>query len=64
MTDLSTPDLCSELCVRLERLKGLCDRLEQAQDTPETYRELLDRIRFETDALRDIVCSTPPVPSR
>jgi len=62
MRELETPDLYSELCVRLERLKELCDRLEQAQDQPKTYHELLDRIRIEADALRDAVCATDVQP--
>jgi hypothetical protein len=55
MDKLDTPDLCA----RLDTLKGLCDRLEDAQDDPERYRKLVEKIRTETDALRDTVCAVP-----
>jgi hypothetical protein len=49
---LDTPDLCA----RLDTMKTLCDELERAQDDPERYRRLVDKIRREADALRDTVC--------
>ena len=52
MKQLDTPDLCASL----DRLKTLCDRLEEAQGDQKRYRELVRRIREETDALRATVC--------
>jgi hypothetical protein len=50
--ELAAPDLCAYL----DRLKALCDRLEEAQNDPKRYRQLVDLIRVETDSLRDTVC--------
>jgi hypothetical protein len=55
MTKLDTPDLCA----RLDRLKDLCDRLEDAQANPRRYRELVQQIRLETDAFRETICGVP-----
>jgi len=52
MQKLDPPDLCAYL----DRLRALCDRLEEAQDDPKQYRELVTRIRVEADALRETVC--------
>jgi hypothetical protein len=52
MTKLDTPDLCA----RLDRLKDLCDRLEDAQSNPRRYQELVQKIRLETDAFRATIC--------
>lgn len=52
MTKLDTPDLCAHL----DTLKNLCDRLEEAQDDPTRYRELVRRIRVETEAFQQAVC--------
>ena len=52
MTNLNTPDLCAQL----DRLKDLCDRLEEAQGDPERYRDLVRRIRVETEAFQQAVC--------
>jgi hypothetical protein len=49
---LSTPDLCAHL----DRLKSLCDGLEDAQRDPDLYRNLVDRIRAETEVFRALVC--------
>jgi hypothetical protein len=54
MEKLDTPDLCA----RLDSMKTLCDRLEAAQDQPQKYRELVELIRIEADALRDTVCES------
>jgi hypothetical protein len=55
MTKLDTPDLCA----RLDRLKGLCDRLEDAQSNPRRYRELVQQIRRENRSLprNDLWCA-------
>lgn len=37
---------------RLERIKQLCDQLEEAQDDNRRYRQLIERIRDEADAFR------------
>lgn len=58
MGKLDTPDLCAELGGRLQRLKTLCDSLEESQGDPKKYRVVLQRIRTEADALRDTVCNT------
>ena len=50
--DLQIPDLCA----RLDRLKALCDKLEDAQDEPARYRDLINRIHAETEAFREIIC--------
>jgi hypothetical protein len=55
MNKLDTPDLCA----RLETMKRLCDRLEDAQGDPREYRALVERIRLEANALRDTVCRGP-----
>ena len=54
MEKLDTPDLCA----RLDTMKRLCDQLELAQDHPEQYQVLLQKIRVEADVLRDTVCSS------
>jgi hypothetical protein len=50
---MSTPDLCAVL----DRLTRLCDQLEDAQDDRHRYRDLVSKIRAETDALQAAVCS-------
>jgi hypothetical protein len=52
MDKRDTPDLCA----RLDTMKSLCDRLEAAQDEPKKYRELVELIRIEADALHNTVC--------
>ena len=52
---LSTPDLCAHL----DRLKTLCDRLEDAQHDPDAYHHLVTQIRMETDAFRALLCGVP-----
>jgi len=37
---------------RLDRIKRLCDELDEAQDDNRKYRELIERIRDEADAFR------------
>jgi len=59
MPRLDTPDFCAHL----DRLKTLCDRLEKAQKDERRYRELMRRIRVETDALHASICRFQP-PSR
>ena len=59
MPRLDTPDFCAHL----DRLKALCDRLEKAQNDERRYRELVRRIRAETDALHVTICRFQP-PSR
>ncbi len=56
MPRLDTPDLCAHL----DRLKELCDRLEKAQKDERRYRELVRRIRAETDALHATICRLQP----
>jgi hypothetical protein len=55
MNELDTPDLCA----RLDAMKKLCDQLEEAQDDQRKYGALVERIRAEANALRDMVCSVP-----
>jgi hypothetical protein len=56
MPRLDTPDLCAHL----DRLKALCDRLEKAQNDDRRYRDLMRRIRAETDALHATICRFQP----
>ena len=56
MSRLDTPDFCAHL----DRLKALCDRLEKAQKNEQRYRELMRRIRVETDALHATICRFQP----
>ena len=42
----------SEVSIRLERIKKLCDELEEAQHDNRQYRQLIERIREEADAFR------------
>ena len=56
MTRLDTPDFCAHL----DRLKVLCERLEKAQNDDRRYRELVRRIRTETDALHATICRFQP----
>jgi hypothetical protein len=52
MSELHIPDLCAHL----DRLKMLCDRLEDAQADPKRYHQLIAEIRDETEALQATVC--------
>ena len=52
MAELDIPDLCAQL----DRLKKLCDRLEEAQTDPKRYRQLIAQIRNETEAFQAVVC--------
>jgi hypothetical protein len=56
METLHTPDVCA----RLDTMKRMCDRLEDLQDQPEKYRELVRRIQREANELCDTVCRIPP----
>jgi hypothetical protein len=56
MRQLDTPDLCA----RLDRMKWLCDRLEEAQDDRDKYRQLVHRIHVETEALHAAICKSLP----
>jgi hypothetical protein len=61
MGKLDIPDVCAHL----DRLKRLCDRLEKAQGDEQRYRELSMKIRAETDALHEMICTyTSPAPPR
>ena len=51
--NLDTPDLCAHL----DRLKALCDRLEELQDEPRKYHLLVEQIRAEADAFREMLCN-------
>ncbi len=53
MTKLDTPDLCA----RLDSLRKLCDRLEPAQENPDSYRELVRRIRREAEMFQIELCA-------
>ncbi len=56
MMNLETPDLC----VQLDRMRRLCDRLEDAQRDPRRYREIVSSIQLEIDAFRDAICRYEP----
>ena len=58
LNPLSTPDLCAHL----DRLKRLCDQLEETQRDPDAYRDLVHKIRLETDAFRALICGVTPDP--
>jgi hypothetical protein len=58
LNPLSTPDLCAHL----DRLKDLCDRLEDTQRDPDAYRDLVQKIRMETEAFRALICGAPVDP--
>ena len=55
---LSTPDWCAHL----DRLKDLCDLLEETQRDPDAYRDLVHKIGVETDAFRASICGESPNP--
>ena len=46
----------ADLCARLDSMKALCDRLEQSQEDPARYHQLVERIRAEANALRETLC--------
>ncbi len=46
---------------RLERIRKLCDQLEEARHDTRTYRKLIDRIREEADAFRRTLATHDPV---
>ena len=54
--NLETPDLCAHL----DRMRRLCDRLEEAQDDPQRYRQIVRSIQSEVDAFRDAICRYQP----
>jgi hypothetical protein len=56
MEKLHTPDVCA----RLDTLKRMCDRLEDLQDQPKKYRDLVRRIQQEANELCDTVCRVAP----
>lgn len=60
MSRLDIPDICAHL----DRLKRLCDRLEEAQSDEKRYRELTIQIRAETDALHVTICHPLSVAAR
>jgi hypothetical protein len=43
----------SDVNARLERIRKLCDELEQAQHDNRKYRQLIDRIRDEAESFRE-----------
>lgn len=51
---MPSPDT-EDVCARLERLKKLCGELESAQHDNLKYRQLMERIRTEADAFRQIL---------
>lgn len=53
---LSTPDLCAHL----DRLRDLCDRLEETQRDPDAYRDLVHKIRLEAEAFQALICGESP----
>ncbi len=57
MPKLHMPDMCAHL----DRLKQLCDGLEQAQTDGQRYEQLEVQIRTETDALHATICSHRPL---
>ena len=57
MSRLDMPDVCAHL----DRLKRLCDRLENAQSEEKRYGELAIQIRAEMDALHAMICDSAPV---
>ena len=52
--------LDEELCVRLDRMKKLCDQLDAHRQDTEKYRLLLERIRREADAFRQTLTTHDP----
>src|SRR5690606_19323080 len=50
----------ADVTARLERIKKLCDELEQAQHDTRTYKELIDRIRDEANAFRRTLATHDP----
>jgi hypothetical protein len=59
MGNLDTPDLCA----RLDRLRDLCDRLEEAQDDRRRYQQLVAKIRAEATAFQEAICNYQDKPS-
>jgi hypothetical protein len=58
--NLETPDLCAEL----ERMRKLCDRLEEAQDDRVRYGEIVRSIQVELDLFRETICHHQPAGSK
>ncbi len=54
--NLDMPDLCAHL----DRMRRLCDRLEDAQDDPIKYREIVRSIQTEVDVFREAICRHEP----
>ena len=54
--NLATPDLCAQL----DKMRRLCDRLEEAQNEPVKYREIVRSIEGEIDAFKDAICRHQP----
>jgi len=52
MNTLHTPDICAQV----DRLKTLCDRLEDAQSDPARYRSIVAQIRSEAVGIYELVC--------
>ena len=42
----------SDVAIRLERIKKLCEELDEAQHDNRRYRQLIDRIREEAESFR------------
>jgi hypothetical protein len=53
---LEMPDLCAQL----DRMRKLCDRLEEAQNDPVRYREIVRSIQVEIEIFRDAICRHQP----
>ncbi len=60
MPRLDIPDICAHL----DRLKRLCDRLEEAQFDEKRYSELARQIRAETDSLHATICDDQAAAAR
>jgi hypothetical protein len=58
---MTTPE-SDDLCSRLERMKRLCDELEAAQGDVRKVRDLIQRIRIETDLFRRQLATHDPLP--
>ena len=59
MADVPDAD---DICVRLERMKKLCDELEAAQKDARTYHTLIERMRVEADAFVQRLGTHDPQP--
>jgi hypothetical protein len=53
-------DDSEDICLRLERMKKLCDELEAAQGNVRRLHELIERMRSEAELFREQLATHDP----